>query len=353
MTFLVTGGAGFIGSALVRAATLDLGASVHNLDALTYAANLKNLEAVSGSSKYRLCRGDIKDAACVRELLDSARPTAVFHLAAESHVDRSIDGPLAFVETNVVGTAVLLSEVLQYWRRLGVDERAAFRFVHVSTDEVFGSLGATGLFSESSAYDPRSPYAASKAASDHLVRAWHHTYGIPILVTNCSNNFGPYQFPEKLIPLTIVRALQGRPIPVYGKGANVRDWMHVDDHVSALLAVWSKGSVGSTYTISARNERTNIEVVRSVCSALDELLPTSANRPHQSLIQFVEDRPGHDFRYAIDPSRLETELGWRPTHTFETGIRSTVQWYLENRGWWSDILDNRYDTERLGRAKKL
>lgn len=348
---LVTGGAGFIGSALVRFLLTDTHARVVNLDALTYAGNLRSLEPVSGHANYRFERADIGDPRAVSEILRQYQPDAIVHLAAESHVDRSIDGPAAFIQTNILGTYTLLEAALAYWRSLEAVKRGGFIFHHVSTDEVFGSLPETGMFTESSAYQPNSPYAASKAAADHLVRAWFRTYGLPVIVTNCSNNYGPYQFPEKLVPLTIINALNGKSLPVYGTGANVRDWLHVEDHVRALWVVATNGEVGATYNIGANNERTNLEVVKAICSTLDRLLPQSSCRPHASLIEFVADRPGHDRRYAIDAEKIGRDLGWRPIETFESGLAKTVRWYLDNRAWWQDILTRRYAGERLGLAK--
>jgi len=348
---LVTGGAGFIGSALVRHLLTNTKARVVNLDALTYAGNLGSLESVSGHPKYRFERADIGDLRAVREVLGRYRPDAVVHLAAESHVDRSIDGPAAFVQTNILGTYTLLEAALAYWKSLDAAKREGFVFHHVSTDEVFGSLPETGMFTESSAYQPNSPYAASKAAADHLVRAWYRTYGLPVIVTNCSNNYGPYQFPEKLVPLTIINALNGKSLPVYGTGANVRDWLYVEDHVRALWVVATNGEVGATYNIGANNERTNLDVVKAICSTLDRLLPQSSCRPHASLIEFVADRPGHDRRYAIDAEKIGRDLGWKPIETFESGLAKTVRWYLDNRAWWQDILTRRYAGERLGLAK--
>jgi dTDP-glucose 4,6-dehydratase len=347
---LVTGGAGFIGSALVRHL---LGATEHQVlcvDKLTYAGNLQSLKAVSSDPRYAFAKADVADAAAMRRLIEDFRPQVITHLAAESHVDRSIDGPAAFIDTNVVGTFTLLHEALAYWRALPPAEKDAFRFHHISTDEVFGSLGADGFFTEETPYDPRSPYSASKAASDHLVRAWHHTYGLPILVTNCSNNFGPYHFPEKLIPLTILNCLQEKALPVYGRGENVRDWLYVDDHVRALTTVFERGEPGESYIIGGRAERTNLEVVRAICRAMDALHPRAGGIPHEALISFVTDRPGHDHRYAIDPSKIERELGWRAAVSFEQGVASTVRWYLDNGWWWRPILDGRYAGERLGLA---
>lgn len=349
---LVTGGAGFIGSALVRHLIANTEHHVLNLDKVTYAGNLSSLESVADDPRYAFVRADICDAAAVRSALEQFRPDIVTHLAAESHVDRSIDGPAAFVQTNVVGTSVMLSETLAYWRSLPVDRRDAFRFHHISTDEVFGSLGAEGFFSETTAYDPRSPYSASKAGSDHLVSAWGHTYGLPVLITNCSNNYGPYHFPEKLIPLTILNALQEKPLPVYGQGLNVRDWLYVEDHVRALTRVFEAGRPGESYIIGGHSERTNIEVVRAICACLDRLQPRAQGR-YEDLITFVADRPGHDLRYAIDPTKINNELGWRASESFETGIEKTVRWYLDNGWWWRPILAKTYAGERLGLAQAV
>ena len=347
MTLLVTGGAGFIGSALVRRLVADGRERVVNVDKLTYAGNLDSLAPVEGSPDYVFERVDICDQTAVQRIFEDHRPDAVVHLAAESHVDRSIDAPGAFVETNVVGTYTLLRETLRYWRSLDAAARNGFRFLHVSTDEVFGTLGPAGLFDEETPYRPNSPYSATKAASDHLVRAWHHTYGLPTLTSNCSNNYGPYQFPEKLIPLTILNAIEGKPLPVYGRGENVRDWLFVDDHADALLAILEKGRPGETYCVGGHNERRNIDVVRKICSLMDELRPDPAG-PHSRLIDFVTDRPGHDMRYAIDASKIARELGWNPRETFDTGLRKTVAWYLENRAWWERVRTGRYRGERLG-----
>ncbi len=329
MKLLVTGGAGFIGSALVRQA-IGAGHEVINLDALTYAACLENVASVSSHPRYRFEHADIRDRAALDRILTTHEPDAILHLAAESHVDRSIDGPGAFIDTNVTGTYTLLEAARAYWTANGKPE--TFRFHHVSTDEVFGSLGPTGHFTETSPYDPRSPYSASKAASDHLVRAWHETYGLPILLTNCSNNYGPYHFPEKLIPVVILNALAGRPIPVYGAGDNIRDWLFVEDHADALLIVLTRGKTGRSYNIGGENEATNIDLIRRICALLDVRRPESA--PHDRLITFVTDRPGHDKRYAIDPSRIREELGWRPSVTLDEGLSRTVDWYLDNEDWW-------------------
>lgn len=348
MNILVTGGAGFIGSAVCRLFVGELGASVLNLDKLTYAANPESLRPAENSPNYAFRHADICDPAAVDEAFRSFAPDAVIHLAAESHVDRSIDGPGAFVRTNIDGTYVLLDAALAYWRGLPADRAARFRFHHVSTDEVFGSLGADGRFTEESRYQPNSPYAASKAAADHLVRAWHETYGLPTVMTNCSNNYGPYHFPEKLIPLALLKALHGEPIPVYGKGDNVRDWLYVEDHARALHEVVTRGRPGESYNIGGDGERTNIEVVRAICGLLDELAPRSPHRPHEQLITFVADRPGHDRRYAMDAGKLRRELGWTPRESFESGLRKTVAWYLDNSWWWEPIWSKTYRGDRLG-----
>lgn len=320
------------------------------VDKLTYAGNLESLREVEG--KYKFLKADICDREAMAAAFAEFRPETVYHLAAESHVDRSIDGPAEFVRTNVTGTEVLLSSALAHWRGLEGAEREAFRFQHISTDEVYGTLGAEGYFTERTPYSPHSPYSASKAASDHLVRAWRDTYGLPTLITNCSNNYGPYHFPEKLIPLTILNALDGKPLPVYGTGANVRDWLHVEDHAAALALVNEKGAVGETYNVGGHNERTNLEVVQAICAALDELKPREGGKGHAELITFVADRPGHDLRYAIDPSKLKGELGWEPAHSFGDGIRETVKWYLENEWWWKPIREKRYSGERLGTIRE-
>lgn len=345
MKILVTGGAGFIGSAVVRRAMAD-GHQVVNLDALTYAANLENVAAVANLPGYAFEHADIRDRAALDRVFARHRPDAVMHLAAESHVDRSIDGPGAFIETNVNGTYNMLEAARAYWTGAGRPE--GFRFHHISTDEVFGSLGETGKFTEDTPYDPRSPYSASKAASDHLVRAWHETYGLPVILTNCSNNYGPFHFPEKLVPVVILRALAGQPIPVYGDGGNVRDWLYVEDHADALLLCLQKGAVGRSYNIGGENEARNIDLVRTICTHLDALRPEGA--PHERLITFVTDRPGHDRRYAIDPTRIRTELGWRPSVTVQEGLRRTVEWYLANEGWWRPLLDREGVGRRLGQG---
>ncbi|MFJ5370114.1 dTDP-glucose 4,6-dehydratase, partial [Bosea sp. CER48] len=346
---LVTGGAGFIGSAVVRKLVAETRHEVCVVDKLTYAGNLASLAPVAGSDRYRFEQADICDSERMKAIFSDFSPDIVMHLAAESHVDRSIDGPAAFIETNVVGTFALLQQALRHYRELPAERREGFRFHHISTDEVFGSLGADGFFREDTAYQPNSPYSASKAASDHLVRAWHHTYGLPVVMTNCSNNYGPYHFPEKLIPLMIINALEGKPLPVYGNGLNVRDWLYVDDHADALLTVATDGKLGESYNIGGHNEKANIEVVRTLCAILDELRPDPAG-PRERLITYVTDRPGHDARYAIDAGKIGRELGWMPKETFETGLRRTVEWYLANPKWWGDIRSGVYRGERLGAA---
>jgi dTDP-glucose 4,6-dehydratase len=345
MKLLVTGGAGFIGSAVVRLAIAQ-GHSVVNLDALTYAACLENVASVADSPLYAFEQADICDREALNRIFTTHKPDAVMHLAAESHVDRSIDGPGAFIQTNVTGTYTLLEAARAYWQGAGKPD--GFRFHHISTDEVYGSLGPTGQFTEDTAYDPRSPYSASKAASDHLVRAWGETYGLPIVLTNCSNNYGPYHFPEKLVPVVILKALAGEPIPVYGDGANVRDWLFVEDHADALLTVLTKGVLGRSYNIGGENEVSNLELVKMICALLDDRHPEGA--PHADLITFVADRPGHDQRYAIDPTRIQTELGWRPSVTVEEGLARTVDWYLENKDWWRALQNRQGFGERLGKA---
>ena len=348
-TWLVTGGAGFIGGNFVLRAVAS-GVKVVNLDALTYAGNLDTLASVQDNPLHVFVEGDIGDRALVARLLAEHRPDAVVNFAAESHVDRSIDGPGAFIQTNVVGTLGLLESVRDHWKELEGEARERFRFLHVSTDEVYGSLGDTGKFTESTPYAPNSPYSASKAASDHLVRAFHHTYGLPVLTTNCSNNYGPYHFPEKLIPLIIARALAGEPLPVYGDGKNVRDWLFVGDHCQAIRTVLEKGRVGETYNVGGNAEMQNIEVVHAICALLDERAPRADRKPRSSQITFVADRPGHDRRYAIDASKLRDELGWEPEYTFEQGIAETVDWYLANQAWVKRVLDGSYRLERIGTA---
>ena len=340
-TVFVTGGAGFIGSALVRRLVQQTDRHIVNIDKLTYAGNLDSLAAISTAPNYTFEKADIADAARMRELFDRFQPDSVVHLAAESHVDRSIDGPAPFIETNIVGTFVLLQEALRQF-----ESKRHFRFLHVSTDEVFGSLDTFGRFSPTTPYDPSSPYSASKAASDHLARAWQRTYGLPVVVTNCSNNYGPYHFPEKLIPLTILKGLSGQPMPVYGKGENIRDWLYVEDHVEALQLALDQGEPGQTYLIGGNAERRNIDVVREICALLDELAPTDSK--HEELITFVPDRPGHDLRYAIDASLTHAALKWHPKETFESGLRKTVQWYIDNEEWWQRVQSGAYRGERLG-----
>lgn len=351
MKLLVTGGAGFIGSAVIRHILNNTHDEVVNLDKLTYAGNLESLAEVSDSSRYAFEQVDICDRAAVDRVLKEHQPDAVMHLAAESHVDRSIDGPADFIETNIVGTYTLLEAVRQYWQALEAERRQDFRFHHISTDEVYGDLdGPENLFTEQTPYAPSSPYSASKASSDHLVRAWHRTYGLPVLVTNCSNNYGPYHFPEKLIPLVILNALEGKPLPVYGKGEQIRDWLYVEDHARALYDVVTQGVIGETYNIGGHNEKKNIDVVQAICGLLEEFVPEkpSGLARYRDLVTFVTDRPGHDLRYAIDASKIQKELGWAPQETFETGLRKTVQWYLSNQEWCSRVQDGSYQRERIG-----
>jgi dTDP-glucose 4,6-dehydratase len=346
--FLVTGGAGFIGSAVARHLIADTVHEVFVLDKLTYAGNLDNLAMLEGNPRYKFIKADICDRPSVRKIIEATCPNVLMHLAAESHVDRSIDGPAQFIETNVVGTFVLLEAARGLWMSLSAEEKQLFRFHHVSTDEVFGSLDLDVAFTELSPYQPNSPYSASKASSDHLVRAWHYTYGLPTVTSNCSNNFGPFHFPEKLIPLTILNALEGKQLPVYGDGQNVRDWLFVEDHARALVTVALYGKPGETYNVGGGNERSNIDVVRTVCRILDEVAPNAAIGSHEDLIAFVPDRPGHDLRYAIDATKIRHELGWTPRETFETGLYKTVRWYLDNEHWWQRIRSGVYCGERLG-----
>ena len=351
MRIFVTGGAGFIGSALVRHLIANTSHEVLNFDKLTYAGTLSTVEEVAQSNRYRFVQGDVCDAAAVRQAIEEFRPEVITHLAAESHVDRSIDAPDAFIQTNLVGTYTMLAEARGYWQSLEGDAKDAFRFHHISTDEVFGALGPHDPpFTETTPYDPRSPYSASKAASDHLVSAWGHTFGLPVLITNCSNNYGPYHFPEKLIPLMIVKALAGETLPVYGKGANVRDWLYVEDHVRALQAVFERGAPGRTYNVGGNNEKKNLEVVETVCTILDRERPRADGKSYKEQIGFVADRPGHDARYAIDATRIRDELGWEPAETFESGIEKTVRWYLANEPWWRAIVDERQADKRRGLA---
>ncbi|MEH2507222.1 dTDP-glucose 4,6-dehydratase [Bradyrhizobium sp. AZCC 1578] len=346
-TIFVTGGAGFIGSAVVRHLLQGTHAKVVNIDKLTYAANLESLPGTAGNMNYFFEKQCICDGLGLRRLFEKYQPDAVMNLAAESHVDRSIDGPAEFIQTNVVGTFTILQEALRHWRSLSGEKRKRFRFLHISTDEVFGSLGDEGFFMETTAYAPNSPYSASKASSDHLVRAWHHTYELPTLVTNCSNNYGPYHFPEKLIPHMIIRGLAGESLPVYGDGKNIRDWLYVEDHAKALNLVLERGSIGETYNVGGRNERTNLYVVERICDLLDEISPNPSGS-HRNLINFVPDRPGHDRRYAIDASKLERELGWRAEEDFETGIYKTVRWYVDHQPWWRAIANRGYTAKRIG-----
>lgn len=354
MKILVTGGAGFIGSAIIRYIVHNTQDSVINVDKLTYAGNLESLESVSNNERYVFERVDICNRTELDRVLEEQKPDIIMHLAAESHVDRSIDGPSAFIETNIIGTYTLLEASRAYWAALQGDKKSLFKFHHISTDEVFGDLeGPTDLFTENTAYAPSSPYSASKASSDHLARAWLRTYGFPTVITNCSNNYGPYHFPEKLIPLIILNALEGKPLPVYGNGQQIRDWLYVEDHARALYLVATKGKVGETYNIGGHNEKANIDVVRSICNLLEELIPTNSyslknGAGFESLITYVTDRPGHDIRYAIDASKIEKELGWKPKETFETGLRKTIDWYLHNEDWWNHVLDGSYKLERLG-----
>jgi len=346
--FIITGGAGFIGSALVRQFIAETDVSILNIDKLTYCGNIESLtEAVMRSPRHQFRKLSICDRSELRRAFEEFRPDAVMHLAAESHVDRSIDGPAPFIETNVIGTYEVLEAARAYWQGLAAEAKQGFRFHHISTDEVFGALGPTASFREDSAYQPNSPYSATKAAADHLVRAWHKTYGLPVLVTNCSNNYGPYQYPEKLIPLTILKGIAGQPMPVYGDGLHIRDWLYVDDHCRALRTVLARGIPGETYNVGGRCERTNIDIVRTICALLDEMRPLERGKRYGDLIAFVPDRPGHDRRYAIDAGKIERELSWRPAETFESGMRKTVRWYLDNRDW-CELVKRRYQGERLG-----
>ena len=349
---LVTGGAGFIGSAVIRHILENTSAEVVNLDKLTYAGNLDSLkralEQPKAKGRYSFEKVDICDSAEVDRVFNTQKPDAVLHLAAESHVDRSIEGPRDFIQTNIIGTYTMLQAARKHWSGLENKDRSNFVFHHVSTDEVFGSLGETGLFTEETPFKPNSPYSASKASSDHLVRAWHHTYGLPVVITNCSNNYGPYHFPEKLIPLVAIKAMRGEKLPVYGKGDNVRDWLFVEDHARAIWAVMNKGRNGETYNIGGHNEKTNLEVVETICSILDELKPRQGGQPHKNLIEFVKDRPGHDLRYAIDSTKVTNEIGWVPQENFETGLKKTIKWYLDNSWWWERVMSGAYRGERLG-----
>ena len=357
-TFLITGGAGFIGSAVVRELIENTDHQVINIDKLTYAGNLESLTSIADNPRYRFIQSDICDAKAMQIAFEQYQPDIVMHLAAESHVDRSIDGPAEFIQTNIVGTYSLLEAARHYWVQLkkdNADKAEYFRFHHISTDEVYGDLeGTDDLFTETTSYAPSSPYSASKASSDHLVRSWQRTFGLPTLVTNCSNNYGPYHFPEKLIPLMILNALAGKPLPVYGDGKQIRDWLYVEDHARALILVAQQGKIGDTYNIGGHNEKQNIEVVQTLCDILNELRPMSDNthgsQDYRSLITYVKDRPGHDLRYAIDASKIEDELGWTPQETFETGLRKTVQWYLDNKNWWQNVLDGSYQGQRLGQG---
>lgn len=348
MKILVTGGAGFIGSAVCREIIRNSGDHVVNVDKLTYAANLRSLEPIANSDRYTFAKIDICDRPAIETVLASEQPDAIMHLAAESHVDRSISGPAAFIESNIVGTYAMLEAARAFWDGLVGGKRDDFRFLHISTDEVFGSLGPDGAFTEDTPYDPSSPYSASKAASDHLVRAWGRTYGLPVLLSNCSNNYGPYHFPEKLIPLIITNALIGKPLPVFGAGAQIRDWLYVEDHARALLTILARGGIGESYNVGTRSEHTNLQVVEAICAHLDQLQPKQGGGSYRDLITFVADRPGHDFRYAIDPAKLETELGWKAQESFQSGLQATVQWYLDHEDWWRPIRDKVYSGERLG-----
>jgi len=352
MKIIVTGGAGFIGSAVIRQYINDTSHDIINLDALTYAGNLESLAGVEHSSEYIFEHVNICDIKELTRVFQQHQPDAIMHLAAESHVDRSIDGPAEFIQTNIVGTYNLLDVAKKYWDGLTGEKKAQFRFHHVSTDEVYGDLDETGYFTEETSYEPSSPYSASKASSDHLVRAWHRTYGFPVIITNCSNNYGGYQFPEKLIPLVTLNALEGKPLPIYGKGDQIRDWLHVDDHARALRLVLAMGKIGETYNIGGHNEKTNLEVVKTICGLLDKLVPDSPYVPHESLITYVTDRPGHDLRYAIDADKIAAELGWTPEETFESGLEKTIHWYLDNAEWCQHVQDGSYQRERLGTGEE-
>ena len=348
-TILITGGCGFIGSNFIQYILANTKyRNVINLDKLTYAGNLNNLLDIQKDERYIFIQGDICDHNCVRNIFKEYLPNVVVHFAAESHVDRSIDGPQQFIQTNIIGTSVLLQESLDYYIHLNKSFRSKFKFHHISTDEVFGSLGEGGYFSESTAYDPSSPYSASKASSDHLVRAWHRTFGLPVTISNCSNNYGPYQFPEKLIPLIILNCLAEKPLPVYGTGENVRDWLYVQDHCDAINMVLQKGTIGETYNVGGNNEIQNIQIVKDICTILDEVKPAESGKSYHQLITFVKDRPGHDFRYAIDSTKIKQDLGWQPHETFQSGLRKTINWYLENKDWWIETQENIYQQERLG-----
>lgn len=350
MKVLITGGAGFIGSAVCRLLAKREGLEILNIDKLTYAADLRALASIENKPDYKFLKLDICDAARLKQAFSDFQPDCVMHLAAESHVDRSIDGPAEFIQTNLVGTFTMLEAARSYWDGLPETRKNDFRFHHISTDEVYGSLGETGLFTEETAYEPNSPYSASKAGSDHLVRAWHHTYGLPVVISNCSNNYGPFQFPEKLIPLMILNVLQGKPLPVYGDGLNTRDWLHVEDHAEALALILEKGKNGEKYNVGGHNEVTNLDVVKTLFETVKKIKPDIPVQNFEDLLTYVTDRPGHDWRYAIDASKIDRELGWTPKHTFETGLKQTVQWYLNNEAWWRPILDGKYQGERLGKA---
>ncbi len=348
-TFFITGGCGFIGANFVRFVfNKSVNDKVINLDKLTYAGNPNNLLDFKDDERYTFIHGDICDQQTIKEIFNKHKPDLVVNFAAESHVDRSIDGPAEFIQTNIVGTSVLLQEALQYFNKLDKEKSSVFRFHHVSTDEVFGSLGEEGFFTEETPYDPSSPYSASKASSDHLVRAWHRTFGLPVIISNCSNNYGPFQFPEKLIPLVILNCLEEKPLPIYGTGENVRDWLYVEDHCDAIYTIIENGTLGETYNVGGNNEIQNIDIVKTICSILDEVLPSKYRKSYRELMKFVTDRPGHDFRYAIDSSKLKNKLNWAPKETFDSGIRKTIDWYLENQVWWKQIQNNTYQQERLG-----